>query len=212
MRQIVISDLHLGSKNSRVKDILSILEFPADIFILNGDIVDSVNFKRFRKLDWNVLDKIRQLASSDRAILVQGNHDTNLGSTIGIPVVPQAVIFLDDCKWIVVHGDFFDPTLNWPVVADIADWCYQTAQSIHKKSARLAKMLFKKHSGVVESVQRGAAAFAKLHKYSGIITGHTHFADDIWIGGVRYINCGSWVESPSHYVDITDHGIFLRQW
>jgi len=30
--------------------------------------------------------------------------------------------------------------------------------------------------------------------------------------GVRYINTGSWTETPVHYIDVTDAGLDLKNW
>src|SRR5260370_11838295 len=87
-------------------------------------------------------------------------------------------------RYLVLHGDRFDPTLNWPLLTDTADWCYHAAQKINKKAAKWLKKRVKKLGGVVEFVKRRSAHHAKANGFQGIITGHTHFHDDEWIDGL----------------------------
>ena len=35
---------------------------------------------------------------------------------------------------------------------------------------------------------------------SAVITGHTHFADDVLIDDIHYVNSGSWTKSPCAYI------------
>ena len=48
---------------------------------------------------------------------------------------------------------------------------------------------------------------------------HAYVISDIHLGsphcrrdGVRYVNTGSWTESPSHYLDIDEKEMTLKNW
>ncbi|MFT3883857.1 MAG: metallophosphoesterase [Gemmatales bacterium] len=87
MHALILSDLHLGARNSQHQLLLERLA-PKLLrhmthFILNGDVVDHLNFEAFRPADWSVIHRLQQLAQEDRLIVVKGNHDKPLCSGEG---------------------------------------------------------------------------------------------------------------------------------
>ena len=54
MKTIIVSDVHLGSRNCRAKDLLDLLHTDFDRLILNGDIADTMNLKKYiqRPFPW----------------------------------------------------------------------------------------------------------------------------------------------------------------
>ena len=71
------------------------------------------------------------------------------------------------------------------------------------EEGNLAKWLKKKSkrwSGVLEWVRSQSIQHARTRCHEGIVTGHTHFADDLHIDGTHYINSGCWTQSPCSYV------------
>ena len=88
-RTVILSDLHLGSKASRSKDIIDFLEtIECDNLILNGDIVDGWALSRGSK--WKdshtkVIRKILKIAENGTNIIwVRGNHDEFLDTYMNI--------------------------------------------------------------------------------------------------------------------------------
>ena len=65
---IIISDLHLGSENSQARLITQFLESLIDQtlrtrrLIINGDVFDSIDFRRLKKTHWKVLSTLRHLS------------------------------------------------------------------------------------------------------------------------------------------------------
>src|SRR6185295_14206504 len=65
---VVISDLHLGSDNCQAKAAAAFLQEvlegrPATRrLIINGDVFDSIDFRRLKKTHWKVLSQIRHLS------------------------------------------------------------------------------------------------------------------------------------------------------
>jgi UDP-2,3-diacylglucosamine pyrophosphatase LpxH len=60
--------------------------------------------------------------------------------------------------------------------------------------------------------ERALAADAKKHDAQGIICGHIHHAaihDDF---GIRYVNCGDWVESCTAVVEHHDGRLEIIHW
>jgi UDP-2,3-diacylglucosamine pyrophosphatase LpxH len=112
--------------------------------------------------------------------------------------------------YVVLHGDRFDPTLNYPVVTEVACFCYQLTTKVNKKLAKWLKKKSKRWSGVLEFVRGKAVAHAQQEGLPGVITGHTHFAEDSFIDNVHYLNTGCWTEYPCSYITIDDGRVALN--
>ena len=78
---LVISDIHLGSANSQAKALGRFLEEvrrgvrATRRLILNGDVFDSIDFRRLKKNHWKVLSLIRKLSDQIEIVWLCGNHD-----------------------------------------------------------------------------------------------------------------------------------------
>ena len=56
-----------------------------------------------------------------------------------------------------------------------------------------------------------AVNFALENGYDAVTCGHTHFAEDIVLNGIRYINTGAWTEFPAFFLLITDNEMSLEK-
>jgi UDP-2,3-diacylglucosamine pyrophosphatase LpxH len=220
---LIVSDIHLGSRNSRADQLSLLLRCNFDRLILNGDIINSVNLKKLRPAHWKLLDQLRHIARQRELILVRGNHDGEpgdegfgtfdvLATLLGVPLHEDYRLEQDSRQYLVLHGDRFDPTLNWPILTDTAEWCYQAVQKINRKGAKWLKHKVKKLGGVVQFVKRRSVDYARSRGCQGVVTGHTHFCDDEWIDDVHYLNTGCWVDQPCTYVVAAAGGIQLHHW
>lgn len=78
-KAIIVSDLHLGTKDSKAKEFIEFIEsHPTELLILNGDIVDGWALKRGSK--WKnhhtkVITKLLKLSKKTKIIWIRGNHD-----------------------------------------------------------------------------------------------------------------------------------------
>src|SRR6478752_989498 len=78
---LILSDFHLGSDNCQAKDICRLLEqivageLQTARLILNGDVFDSIDFRRLTKNHWKVLSLVRKLSDQIEIIWLCGNHD-----------------------------------------------------------------------------------------------------------------------------------------
>src|SRR6516165_12739352 len=78
---IVLSDLHLGSSICQAKSLVKFLEslvedeLTTTRLILNGDVFDSIDFRRLNKNHWRVLSLLRKLSDRIEIIWLCGNHD-----------------------------------------------------------------------------------------------------------------------------------------
>src|SRR5262249_23680969 len=138
-------------------------------------------------------------------VVIRGNHDGVwdpdggpgslglLGELLGTRVVEECEVPTSEGPLLVLHGDQFDQTLNLTWVGDAADWVYNRIQRTSRPAARWLKHRAKHLTGVVASVTSGAAARAAANGYAGVVTGHTHYHDDLYVDGIRCLNTGCWV-------------------
>jgi UDP-2,3-diacylglucosamine pyrophosphatase LpxH len=214
MITLIVSDIHLGSRSSQAVLLSRLLETKFDRLILNGDTLNNLNLKKLKPKHWRLVDQLRDLARRREVILIRGNHDVTpaeegvfgpmevLATLLGVPLQEEYQLEVGSRRYLVLHGDRFDPTLNWPIITDAADWCYRAVQEVNKKAAKWLKRRAKKLGGVVAFVKRRAVQYAKSRPCDGIIVGHTHFSDDEWIEDMHYLNTGCWVDWPCTYVTV----------
>ena len=60
--------------------------------------------------------------------------------------------------------------------------------------------------------EHAIATEAKRRGADGVVCGHIHHAADKLIEGIRYINCGDWVESCTAIAEDHDGRLHLIQW
>jgi len=84
---IVVSDLHLGTKDSKAEEFIKFLEeHPTNLLILNGDIIDGWAINRgakWKKQHTKVISKLLQLSNKTQIIWIRGNHDEFIQDFIG---------------------------------------------------------------------------------------------------------------------------------
>jgi UDP-2,3-diacylglucosamine pyrophosphatase LpxH len=224
MNTIIVSDLHLGARNSRSDLLAGLLAGGFDRLVLNGDTVDSPDPRLLRPRDWEVVDLLRGVARRRELVVVRGNHDVLpgpanargttrfLGELLAAEVVEEYDLEVGGDRYLVVHGDRFDGTMNLTWVGDAADWCYREIQRLSRPLAHWVKRASKHVCGVAAAVQQGALACARARGYAGVVTGHTHFWHDEFLGGLHYLNTGCWVDSPCSYVRVEDGVARVHHW
>jgi len=80
-KTIVISDVHLGTKNSKAKELSKFLKYyTCDKLILNGDIIDGWRLQKsgkWEKAHTNLLKLLIKIIDKQKTqvIYVRGNHD-----------------------------------------------------------------------------------------------------------------------------------------
>lgn len=83
---VIVSDLHLGTKDSKCNEFLDFLEqHPCDTLVLNGDIVDGWALNRgskWKKKHTKVISKILTMSNDTNVIWIRGNHDEFLSEFI----------------------------------------------------------------------------------------------------------------------------------
>ena len=224
MQTIILSDLHLGARNSRTELLVELLGGDFDRLVLNGDVVDTPDARLFGPGDHEVIARLRRVARERELVVVRGNHDilpgpdNPRGSTrflaglLGVPVVETHDLLVGRDRYLVIHGDQFDNTMNLTCVGDVADWFYRGMQRFSRPLAHFAKHASKHVCGVVAAVQNRGLEFARRHGYDGLITGHTHFHHAEVLGGAHYLNSGCWVDSPCTFIRVAGGAAAVVTW
>ena len=216
---LYISDIHLGSKGCKAKELLEILKYydPDKLYIV-GDFIDGWLLKKrhfWPQEHTNVIRKVLSYAKKGTQVYyVTGNHDDFLRSYEfldfgNIKVVDEII---DEEVWIV-HGDKYDSVVmynKW--IAVLGSVGYEMVIVINewvKRGRNLLGLRPKSFSKWVKAKVKGAVAFidsfeetlsreAVGKKCHTVICGHIHTPADRKIGEVRYLNTGDWIESYSY--------------
>ena len=212
---LFISDVHLGSKGSNAELVLEVLKkYQPTYLFLVGDIIDGWLLKR--KFRWpqshtNVIRKILSYSKNGcKVIYIPGNHDDFLREygefSFGNIEIHNEYIWNNT---FITHGDLYDGVVKLKWLGVLGSVGYDMAISIDR---RLKKIGFKRSlSKFLKNKVKEAIKFitqyefeltrqAKKHDCHNVISGHIHHPDDKQIDGVRYLNCGDWIENNSYII------------
>ena len=237
-RTLFISDVHLGTKGCQADRLLDFLRYhDADTIYLVGDIVDGWQLRSSgywpQAHNDEVQKLVRQARKGVRIVYVPGNHDEFLRDYYGVhfggvEVVEHAVhTGADGRRYLVIHGDHFDLVVTqarW--LAQLGSRAYDVAIAVNRlfnalrrrfgfpywSLSQWAKLKVKNAVNYIGEFERTLADEARRHAVDGVICGHIHHAvihDDF---GVRYVNCGDWVESCSVIVEHFDGRLEVMSW
>jgi UDP-2,3-diacylglucosamine pyrophosphatase LpxH len=214
-KAVIVSDLHLGTKDSKAKEFIEFLEqHPTDLLILNGDIVDGWALNRgakWKKQHTNAISKILKVSNKTKVIWIRGNHDEFLAEFIGmhfgnIEIREDYII----SNHYVFHGDVIDVFITkykWlakigSVGYDFALWLnrwynrYRVWRGLPYQSiSQEIKAGVKAATSYINDFEIAAIKMASKHGCQGVICGHIHQPADLMINGARYLNSGDWVEN-----------------
>jgi len=233
-KTIIISDVHLGRKDSKVDDVVKFLkENTCKNLFLNGDIIDGWHLQRggkWSKTHTKFIKKIMKLLSQNKTkiIYIRGNHDDFLENMMPFSIGNNFIIENDYLyeshgkKYLIIHGDIFDDItskITW--LSKLGDIGYEILLWMNRRhnNKRLKKGLpYKSMSHDIKKkvkfainfllkFEEKAVAFAKHKKCDGIICGHVHTPENKLIDGIEYLNSGDWVETKSALVE-THKGIW----
>lgn len=213
MKYVVTSDIHLGSKHSRAEPFQG---FVAKLgkgvcLILAGDIIDDP--KRILTRDHQqALDAIIARSKENRVIWVHGNHDDNYK-----PPLTETIAFCKEYsigqRLFITHGDHFDNVMPYN---RYFLWCFSLlhrlrillgAHPVHV--AQFAKKFGVLYRFLRKNVAQNAVEHAKENNVDAVACGHVHYAEDVMIEGIRYINLGAWTEEPAYCLLVDSESLKL---
>ncbi len=213
---IVISDIHLGSENCQAKRLVHFLETirkgerPTRRLILNGDVFDSIDFRRLQKSHWKVLSLLRKLSDELEILWINGNHDGPaevVSHLLGVTCTDEAVVESGGRNVLFLHGHRFDQFITrHPILTWFADRAYHLLQKIDPSHhfARLAKKRSKTFLRCARKIEEESVRYAARKGCDAVCCGHTHHAEAVEGGPVAYFNSGCWTEKPCHFLTLRD--------
>jgi UDP-2,3-diacylglucosamine pyrophosphatase LpxH len=211
---VIISDIHLGCENCQAKLLTTFLEgmlsgrLKSKRLIINGDVFDSIDFRRLKKTHWKVLSMIRHLSDKIEVVWTCGNHDGPadiFSHLLGVQVHDDYIFNSGQKRILVMHGHVFDDFIDeHPFVTWLGDTLYNLLQKVDRRHhvARLAKSRSKIFLHCVEKVQNKSIAQANRRHCNTVICGHTHHATAVHNQGVDYFNSGCWTELPATWLAV----------
>lgn len=228
-RTIVLSDIHLGTKSSKAKEVVHFLKHhKCETLILNGDIIDGWQLRKsgkWKKQHSNFFKHIINLTAKQKCevIYIRGNHDDFLDEilpfSIGkFSIKKYYVHYGVEKKYFVTHGDIFDNVtskLKWISKLGDTGYTFLLWLNRHYNDYRSKRGLpYYSLSQVVKAKVKSAVSFisdyenelsrvAKARRCHGIICGHIHQPAIKMIDGIEYLNSGDWVESLTALVEDT---------
>jgi UDP-2,3-diacylglucosamine pyrophosphatase LpxH len=219
---LIISDLHLGSENCQARALIRFLDdlhdgrTAARRLILNGDVFDSIDFRRLKKHHWKVLSLIRKLSDAIDIVWITGNHDGPaevVSHLLGVEVRDELVLRTGDRYVLVHHGHRFDTFIDdHPVLTWLADSIYRVLQWMDPshRFARAAKHTSKTFLRCAAKIEARSVEYAKKLGCDAVCCGHTHLPAARETEGVAYYNGGSWTERPCHYLAVRAGQVEVR--
>ena len=237
-RALFISDVHLGARGCQADRLLDFLRWhDADTIYLVGDIVDGWALRSgwyWPQTHNDIVQKLlRKARKGARIIYVPGNHDefmreyygTHFG---GIEVVENTIhVAKDGQRYLVIHGDLFDLVVTqarW--LALLGDKAYDFALVVNRvfnevrrklgfgywSLSQWAKLKVKNAVSYIGEYEKTLVSEAQRHSAEGVICGHIHLAAIHQDFGIRYVNCGDWVESCTAVVEHDDGQFEIINW
>jgi UDP-2,3-diacylglucosamine pyrophosphatase LpxH len=221
---VVISDIHLGSENCQAKYLVHFLEsvrrgpMATKRLILNGDMFDSIDFRRLKKQHWRILSALRKLSDQIEITWINGNHDGPaeiVSHLLGVSCSDEIVVQSGNATILFLHGHRFDQFISrFPVLTWLADRIYNFLQKIDQSHyfAKLAKRNSKMFLRCAQKIEAESTKYAAKQGCDVVCCGHTHLPVANTEGPIRYYNSGCWTEKPCHYLTVLDGIVELRSY
>jgi UDP-2,3-diacylglucosamine pyrophosphatase LpxH len=222
-RTIIMSDLHLGARQSQTDKIIKFLEEnQADKLILNGDIIDGWALKgngKWTKDCTKIFRKFMKMSEKDtKVIYIRGNHDDFLKDFIpfklnNIRIVRKYVHEgIDGRTYFCFHGDVLDFVImeaRW--LAIIGGWSYDIVikfNTLYNKIRKWFNLPYHSLANTIKQSVKGAINFVsdfeqnakgltKQKGYDVAVCGHIHhpkLEND-------YMNSGDFCENSTCLVE-----------
>ncbi len=219
----VISDVHLGTYGCQAKELNSYLKsIEPSILILNGDIIDAWQFKKyyFPESHMKVVRRImKMIMNGTQVYYLTGNHDEVLRKFSDMEVGnfhlrDKLLLEIDGKKAWFFHGDIFDVTMKYSkFIAKMGGFGYDLLIMINamvnwvsmrmgRGKLSLSKRIKDRVKGAVSFIsdfETTATDLAIENGYHYVVCGHIHrpnirkFSTEN--GSVIYMNSGDWIEN-----------------
>jgi UDP-2,3-diacylglucosamine pyrophosphatase LpxH len=220
---VIVSDIHLGSANCQAKALCELLhrivdgELATDRLILNGDVFDSIDFRRLNKNHWKVLSLIRKLSDTIEIIWLAGNHDGSaeiVSHLLGVTVQDEYILDTGLERLLILHGHRFDDFIErYRFLTWLGDTIYSFMQWLDRthRFAKMAKHGSKTFLRCAKKIAEGAVDLARRKCCTMVTCGHTHAPVVCQDQPIPYFNSGSWTEWPCTYLTVEEGKVELHK-
>lgn len=237
-RSIFISDLHLGTKDSKASQLNEFLKhYTCERLYMVGDIFDGWKMKNgiywhksFNKLIRRILKLAKQ---GTQVYYVTGNHDEFLRKWANtrfdnIQLLNRYThITAKQQKLLVIHGDQFEGVTHCSAfLKHIGDVGYMFLMFLNRcfnlfraryglgywSLSGYLKNHIKRANKYISNYEQAVAQGARNLGFDGVVCGHIHQAADKHINGTRYMNTGDWVESCTAIAEDHSGELVLIHW
>ena len=237
-RAIFLSDIHLGTRGCQADLLVSFLKLhTCDLLYLVGDIVDGWRLKStffWPQSHTNVMRRFLTLAKRGAEIVyVTGNHDEFLRKYSDIALGNLRIVDRAEhegvagSRVLVIHGDEYDVVTRYHRwLAFAGDVGYTLLLQLNRwfnawrarsgrgyfSLAAWTKHKVKRAVSYVSDFEGAVAHHCRQQGFDGVVCGHIHHAEIRDIDGIRYMNCGDWVESCTALVETMDGEFRIVRW
>jgi UDP-2,3-diacylglucosamine pyrophosphatase LpxH len=237
-RTLFLSDIHLGFKRARVRELGEFLQgVEAECIVLVGDIVDALAMAR--RFFWSpehtqiVRTLLARRRAGSRLIYIPGNHDASL-AVVAELLHGQLEVHREwvhrtagGRRLLILHGDQFDGMVSCPAwLTRVGDAMYDVGVMLSDSVNNLRRALGRPYWPVAERLklsigpslryingfEQVAASYARGQGYDGVVCGHIHRANLRHIDGTLYCNTGDWVESCTALIENQGGELQLLRW
>jgi len=222
-KTIIMSDLHLGARQSQTDKIISFLDNnTTEKLILNGDIIDGWALKgngKWTKDCTKIFRRFMKMSEKNtKVIYIRGNHDDFLKDFIpfklnNIRIVRKYIhTGIDNRKYFCFHGDVLDFVImeaRW--LAVIGGWSYDIVikfNTLYNKIRKWFNLPYHSLANTIKQSVKGAINFVsdfeenakgltKQKGYDVAVCGHIHhpkIEND-------YMNSGDFCENSTCLVE-----------
>jgi UDP-2,3-diacylglucosamine pyrophosphatase LpxH len=178
-----------------------------DRLVLNGDIFDDVNFRRFNADHWGVLQAVRALGERIEVVWIRGNHDGPaqlLEPLLGVQVHDAFTFRHRGEAVFVTHGDAYD------LIQKPSGQFRELRRHLHglviwfdvprKTAIQLAQRASSVFARAAEQVKRKALADGMKRGARWVVVGHTHHREEDEEDGMGFFNPSSWLTPHPAFV------------
>jgi UDP-2,3-diacylglucosamine pyrophosphatase LpxH len=190
---LVLSDLHLGSKTCKSKELLNYLKsIKPQVLILNGDILNTHNLKSLPLDHLKIVNRLmKMMTNGTRIYYLTGSSDSSMRrfsdfSSGQLHLRDQLVLQLGGKKYWFFHGDALDST--FPKTSWLKTFLSKYLPFFQAKNAV-------KTGKLAEKFEAKALKHADTEGCDAIVCGYTHQPKIVKNETTSYLNSGDWVEN-----------------
>ncbi|HYL03804.1 MAG TPA: UDP-2,3-diacylglucosamine diphosphatase, partial [Steroidobacteraceae bacterium] len=209
VRTLFLSDLHLGFRRVRVRELNDFLaQVEAETIVLAGDIIDALSLAR--RVFWSdghtqvLRTLLARQRSGTRLVYLPGNHDAAL-SVLADMLHGQLEVHREWVhrtargeRLLVMHGDQLDTAMPCPRwLSRVGDVVHGATVMLNHRVNNLRRRLGLAYWPLTEALKLGigtslryikqfeqlAAEYARVRGYDGVVCGHIHRPHLTRLGG-----------------------------